>query len=398
MTFTGKDRLNILWLLPALPLPPDNGFKIRVLNLLEPMSAWANITLFVIDTPERLEAYANQISRYGRYIRCLERNHEGSDNASATTGPARPQGPARQIERLVEEDDFDVIILEHLKAASYLPCNFKGVTVLSTHNVETLKHLSFLPLTKGIRSKLWAIRELARYFTLEARIARRVDLCITVSKRDQKCFHMLKWPAKTRVAEVPIGMPIPELGGKQADTNVNNVLAFSGAMGYVSNIDAVMMFCQEVLPRVHRQIPDTKFLVIGRDPPEAIRALASEHVIVTGRVPDVTEYLLKSAVFVSPLRTGGGAKVKILQAMALGLPVVTLPEGARGIDAVDGRDILVANDPEEFSDRIVELLKDRELRLKIGQSGRQLVLSKYDRDAVARDYYRLLQEMCLGRN
>ena len=156
-------------------------------------------------------------------------------------------------------------------------------------------------------------------------------------------------------------------------------MLFTGTIRYFPNKDAVLYFYNEIFPLIKRAIPEVKFYVVGNQPPKNVIKLASSgDVVVTGRVEDVRPYFDKSAVFVCPLRSGSGMQAKILEAMAMGVPVVTTSLGFEALDAVAGRDILVADDPKRFAEEVIRLVKDRDLRQYIAQNARKLVEEKYD--------------------
>jgi glycosyltransferase involved in cell wall biosynthesis len=144
---------------------------------------------------------------------------------------------------------------------------------------------------------------------------------------------------------------------------------------------------------VKEQIPNIRFLVVGRNPPPEVQALQSEHVIVTGTVPDVTPYYQQSHVAVVPLRAGGGTRLKIPEAMALGRPVVSTSVGCEGIDAQSGKHLLLRDDPRQFAEAIIALLNDCDLYANIRRAGRELVVSRYDWDAIAERTLKIYAEL-----
>jgi len=156
-------------------------------------------------------------------------------------------------------------------------------------------------------------------------------------------------------------------------------LLFVGAMQRDLNVDAALYFYQKVFPIIRREMPGAKFYVVGGNPPEALIKMAEgdPSLIVTGFVKDIREYFFKTTVFVSPMLVGGGIIVKNLQAMSCGLPVVTTSIGNEGIEAVQERDIFVADEPGEFAVKVLELLKDSKLRKRVGESGRAFAQKEF---------------------
>ena len=158
-----------------------------------------------------------------------------------------------------------------------------------------------------------------------------------------------------------------------------NTLLFVGTMGYPPNVDAVLYFCNEILPLIERQIPNVKLLVVGKHPTSEILKLGKRmNVYVTGYVRDIIPYYNKVSVSIIPLRAGGGTRLKILESMALGRPVVTTRVGAEGLYVVDQKNIIIADAPSKFAEGVIRLLQDKNFSKEISRNARQAVVSNYD--------------------
>jgi len=169
-----------------------------------------------------------------------------------------------------------------------------------------------------------------------------------------------------------------------------NSLVFSGYFRHYPNVDAMTYFCREILPLVRKTIPDVTLNIVGAHPPPEILQLQKlEGVKVSGYVQDIRPWLDSSSVYVAPLISGWGARIKLLEAWAMGRPVVSTRRGCLGLEAVDGYNVFLANTPEEFASRVVILLKDSELRSKLGTNARRTVEAKYNWDQVASKYVTL---------
>jgi len=148
-------------------------------------------------------------------------------------------------------------------------------------------------------------------------------------------------------------------------------------------VDSLRYFCREILPRIQKRVPDVRLNLVGVRPTRAVRALAvSPSVAVIGRVPDVRPYAAACGAFVVPLRWGSGMRVKILNAMAMGLPVISTPVGAEGIDVTDGEDILLAEAPEAFAEAVVQILTDPTLGARLGMAARRRMETRYSWDVI----------------
>ncbi len=170
-------------------------------------------------------------------------------------------------------------------------------------------------------------------------------------------------------------------------------LMFIGSMEYPPCVDAVLYFCSEILPLIRHAINAMELWIVGGEPRPEVLKLDGSAVHVTGRVEDVVPYYQQSTVCVVPLRAGGGTRLKILEAMALGRPVVSTTIGCEGLDVVDGEHLLIADTPEQFAEKTLRLLRDRQLYQHIAANGRRLVESRYGWDKIAERLMDVYQQM-----
>jgi glycosyltransferase involved in cell wall biosynthesis len=162
---------------------------------------------------------------------------------------------------------------------------------------------------------------------------------------------------------------------------------FTGSMDWLPNEDGMQYFVQQILPRIREAEPDVTLSIIGRAPTPAVKRLADQAGIeVTGRVDDVRPHIAAGAIYIVPLRIGGGTRLKIFEAMAMGKAVVSTTIGAEGLPVTPGHDIVIADDPAEFARSVVDLIRDDAARRRIETAARQLVVERYDWSAVAQDF------------
>ncbi|MBI3287335.1 MAG: glycosyltransferase, partial [Chloroflexi bacterium] len=161
-------------------------------------------------------------------------------------------------------------------------------------------------------------------------------------------------------------------------------LVFTGKMDFRPNVDGVLWFFERVWPRVREQLPEARFVVVGRNPSPRLRALRVDpRAVVTGTVPDVRPYLRQAQLYVVPLRMGGGTRLKVLEAMAMGKPIVSTSLGCEGIDLIPGRELIVADRAEDFSQWVIDLWQDEWRRRELARRARQLVEERYDWRGIA---------------
>jgi glycosyltransferase involved in cell wall biosynthesis len=168
-------------------------------------------------------------------------------------------------------------------------------------------------------------------------------------------------------------------------------ILFVGNYEYAPNVDAALRLATEIFPQVQQLVPQARLWLVGNAPPAALSALANDHIRVTGRVPDVRPYLARASAFVSPLRLGAGIKNKVLEALAMGCPVVGTQISLDGIAVQNGQDALVANGVAMI-DAIVRVLEDQSLRATLSTNGRKLIENRYSWDHVAQEYENLYKK------
>jgi polysaccharide biosynthesis protein PslH len=226
----------------------------------------------------------------------------------------------------------------------------------------------------GLAYRAYAHRELKLRRREELRACHRMDRVLTVSEEDRRALRT-ELPG-LEAAVVPNGVDLERFSPAGEPKGASAV--FVGKMDYRPNVDAVRWFCAEVLPRVRAAVPGFVFTVVGSRPVSAVRELGRlPGVRVTGRVAETRPYVRDAAIAVVPLRAGSGTRLKILEALAMGRPVVSTTLGCEGLDTVDGAHLAVADSPEGFAERVVRLLRHDGERARLGRHGRQLVAERY---------------------
>lgn len=290
---------------------------------------------------------------------------------------------AGEIQKLADRVDFDVVLIEHGSMGMYLkalPARLRERAVWVLHDIDFDKFMRLAHIERRTDTKIraWAHARMMRRW--QPHFASLFDFCVTMSHADRRL--LLSANSSLRVEVSPNGVdtthyrPLPD-GGDAPE------MLFIGNMGYQPNADAAVYFCHEVLPLIRRGVGDAKLWIVGITPGESVRRLDGNGVFVTGGVPDVVPYYERSRVCVVPLRAGSGTRLKILEAMALGRPVVSTSIGCEGLDVTNGEHILIADDAKQFSDHVVKLLNDRALRSRIVTKAREFVVATYDWDVIA---------------
>jgi hypothetical protein len=218
----------------------------------------------------------------------------------------------------------------------------------------------------------------------ERRLGEQFDACSVISGRERSVLE--RFVAKP-IEVIPNGVDLEYFRPSGNDGNGYRPrrLVFTGNMSYGPNVEAVRHLVAEILPRIEREVPGVELYVVGMDPAREVRRLADgQRVIVTGRVDDVRPYLQSAAAAVAPLPVARGLQNKVLEAMAMRVPVIASPAAQAGIDAVPGRDLLVADDAGTFADAVVSVLRDATKRQRYADAGRAYVTANHNWDRVLR--------------
>ncbi len=298
---------------------------------------------------------------------------------------------ARQV---LASREVDVCVADFLAATPNLPAEARAPVVLFEHNVE---HLIWKRLCDS-ETRIWRRallelewRKMRRYEAWACAGSRR-----TVAVSDADRATLAATAPRAQVCAVPTGVDTSYFAPRQAPERPF-ALVFTGAMDWYPNEEAMLRFMETTLPLIRREVPEISLTVVGRNPTPRLRAAAADAgVRVTGTVEDVRPYIAEAAVYVVPLRIGGGTRLKIFEALAMAKPVVSTTIGAEGLPLSPGRHLVQVDEPADFARAVVSLLRHPEERRALGEAGRRLVEEQFSWSQVARRFEIQLTEV-LGR-
>jgi polysaccharide biosynthesis protein PslH len=398
--------MRILWLKSELLHPVDKGGRIRTYQMLRELKRTCKVTYLTLDdgsaAPDAVELskeYADELIRIP---------HRGSRKFSpkfyldlgANIFSPLPYAAAKYrsaaMERRIAEEAVsgrhDLVVCDFLAPAVNFPRKLPIPAVLFQHNVEAMiwrRHYETAP--DGLK-RVYFREQWHRMHDLEKEQCRRFDKVIAVSRDDAETMEREYGVAG--VADVPTGVDTQYFSPSGAIEKSPSEIVFTGSMDWLPNDDAIRWFAGEILPKVSAAVPEATLTIVGRDPLPAVRTLGDEDpaITVTGRVEDVRPFLERAGVFVVPIRIGGGTRLKIFEAMAMGLPVVSTTIGAEGLPLESGNEIIIRDDPAEFAAAVAGLLRDREQAEELGSRGQRAVRERFGWKAAAERF----QEICGG--
>ena len=384
--------MKILWLNANLLLPLDKGGKLRTWHLMRHLASRHDITYVSFCEPDHDPAHREGMLEVCRRVEVVPRadTPKGTLKFQAeaaahlfrrlpyAVGKYRSPAFRRIVQRLLDRERFDLIVCDFLFPAVNLPRRLPCPAVIFTHNVEAEIWRRHAETRKGRIGRALLATQWRRMLRYEGRTLARFDLVLAVSEADRDTFRKLYGnQVSAPVYVVPTGVdtdyfrPLPEVSPDPRH------LVFTGSMDWLPNEDGMLYFVREILPIIRREEPASTFSIIGRAPTPAVRRLAdtTDGVEVTGRVDDVRPHVARGGIYVVPLRVGGGTRLKIFEAMAMGCPVVSTTIGAEGLPVTSGEDIVLADDPQQFAHEVVRLMRDAAARDTLGRAARRTVES-----------------------
>jgi sugar transferase (PEP-CTERM/EpsH1 system associated) len=389
--------VKIAFLCARPPYPPNAGGRIRTFHLLTQISRQHDVTLVTATEADAeevsLDALRAEIPRVdvkairvgaegalGRLVRALR---NPVDPLPFTWARYRRSAFIALVRASLAGKRFDIVHCDHVQIAHALHGLETAPRVLNAHNVESLL-IRRMGEHAGSGWRKAAIAWQARKtLHAECRSFRLFDRCLAVSEEDGA--EIGRMVPGLPVSVVPNGVDVVQFT-PQALADGEPEIVFTGAMDWAPNVDGVTFFAGEILPRIRQRVPSARLSIVGRNPSASlIRRLEGDAVRFTGSVDDVRPYLARARVVVVPLRIGGGTRLKILEAWALGKPVVSTRLGAEGLPAKDGENIALADTPDAFAERTIGLLGDALGGGALGAAGRRLVEERFSWERVTRD-------------
>jgi polysaccharide biosynthesis protein PslH len=375
--------MRILYLCHRFPFPPKRGGKIRPFNMIRHLAKSHEVhvaSLVHDDDDERdaagIEPYCSSFvfdrpSSFGKWASMVGRLPSSSPSAMGYFYSRRLQNA---IDQLLAEKKFDFAFVHCAFVAPYLVGKKNLPRVLDFGDMDSQKWLAYsqvkpFPLNVGFGlegRKMWET---------EKRLAADFDLCTATTQLEHETLQSLGTARATDW--FPNGVDFSYFDKPSADYDSNKIVLL-GRMDYFPNQQATERFAKRIFPLVKKHNPKAEFLVVGANPSQAVKNLAKiEGITVTGTVPDVREYVSGAALTVAPLEIARGVQNKILESLAMEVPVVATATAAKGVDAIPGKHLLVADDDQIFADQVIRIMDSKALRRELGEAGRLRVIDRH---------------------
>lgn len=389
--------MRILFICSSLPYPPNGGGEIRLFNLIKRLSQRHAIEAIAIDHGSVRSDDIDQLKKYCsnvyvapsdkrpkllRWIRVGARLFKGEPFLTKYVVSSDLE---TVINRVTRDRVYDVVHFENSNMARnlrFLHAHQKAKTILSMQNITSIQFYRMFTAEKMLRKKIKYFLTWFPMLSWEPMIAKKFDKIVTVSEVDKIILQALQ--PGLDISVVPNGIDTTvchsSITGKLREKNILIV----GAMDYEPNVDAVMYFYEEIFPVIRKKMPECTLTIVGRNAPLDIQRLRSDRqVIVEANVKELAPYYERALVSAVALRSGGGTRLKILESMAFGTPVVSTSIGCEGLEVKNGHDILVADNPTDFANSVLEIMTSPALWGTISAKARKLVEERYDWDQIS---------------
>lgn len=415
------NRGTILFVMPRLPFPATSGRKTSLYHYCRILSEGLNYRLVVaaiLEGEDRLDSKPSFIDK----LVVLEKpsaTEKMSDilwksflqrKMPMQTSLFWSKKAKKQVDDLIMSEKPDIVIADMVRTTEYIKdadavriadlddrislryarqmendCD--GINPYGAYLGAIPKHLRAILLWNPIK-KTVVNSEIKLLHDYELEIGKKCEATVFVAQREADLFN--QEINQNKAFAIPIGVDTNYFGSVALKENEEEYIGFLGAMGVAHNENAAEHFVKDILPLISVKHSNAKFMIIGGGVQEKLLNLKSDRVVFTGRVDDVREYLRKCKVFVCPMTFGSGIKTKNLEAMAMGIPLVTTSIGAENIGAQNGADWYVADSNEEFAEKVSDLLEDKSLRRSMGVSGKKFVNSNFTWDITKQKFEDLI--------
>jgi glycosyltransferase involved in cell wall biosynthesis len=407
------ERLNILYVSQMPASPPRFGAQARVHGLMTRLARCHDLTAAMLVDDEfdadecrrAMQAYCREVvmvpNPYGREGLTKRLLQLRSLTSTRSFERLRVTLPALQqtLDRVLRARRFDVVNLEfpylgHYALRQAPPGERLPPLVVDSHEIAYDLARQFARAGGNLRRRLYAGANWRKLRREELGIYRNADGVCVCSAADER--RLLNQVPGIRTAVIPNAADLEFYQPRPTDPPPDGrTVVYFGLLSTIPNIDGVVHFVQDIWPRIAKADPEARCKIIGGQPPPSLLTLAGPRVELTGFVSDLRPHLAAAAAVVVPLRLGGGTRLKIVEAMAMGKAIVSTTLGSEGIEAVPGRDLLVEDEPAAFADAVHRLLAESGLAARIGQAARQLAVDRYGWSEAARaleGFYRRILE------
>lgn len=396
--------MKFLFFANRVPYPPYRGDKLKIYNLAKRLAKKHELHLLTFaQTQEDLSYKAELEEVFAKVHFVYLPGWRSAVNCLSALWDARPlqvlyfhsAGMQRKLEEVLAADKFDAIHVQHLRMSPYLAMHGQLPRILDMPDAFSMYWERRMKAQKNPFLKIFETIEQGRVLRYEPVVMNKYELNLVCSPEDKEYLEQKHDIHNIHV--LPNGVDLDTFKAGGHDYGHNHTLLFTGNMDYAPNVDAVGYFVRDVLPLIHTEHPQVKFIIAGQRPVKKVLELASEHVLVTGFIKDLAKTYNDASVVVAPLRFGAGTQNKVLEAMAMGVPVVCSNIGFKGLGIQSGEGAIMQVDKKAFAVSVISLLNSETERRAVGEKGRKVIEARFGWDTVAVQLEQYLQQVASGK-
>ncbi len=381
--------MKFLFFANRVPYPPYRGDKLKIYNLAKRLSKKHELHLLTFaQTKEDLRYKAElekiftkvhfvYLPKWRSAINCLAAVW---DDTPLQVLYFRSAAMSNKLAEVLQNDKFDAIHVQHLRMSPYLADNKTIASILDMPDAFSLYWKRRMKAQKNPFLRIFETIEQKRVLKYE-RIMHKYNMSLVCSTEDLD--YLKEQHNIEHIYLLPNGVDLDTFKAGGHDYSHNHTLLFTGNMDYAPNVDAVQYFVQDILPLIKQQHPQVKFIIAGQRPIKKVLDLASSTVQVTGFIKDLATVYNEASVVVAPLRFGAGTQNKVLEAMAMGVPVVCSNIGYKGLGIQSGQGAIMQTDAQAFANSVIALLNNQSLREATGKQGIDVIHNRFGWDSVA---------------
>lgn len=370
--------MKLLFHANRFPYPPFRGDKLKIYNLALELSKNHELHLLTFLEEEEDLKYLPALEKVFTSIHLVplpkKRAYWGTIKSIWNQLPSQVsyfyhKEMNDKIDDLLATHTFDAVHVQHLRLAPYWQERNDIPRILDLPDAFSLYWQRRVEISSGIKKAFsqWEYKKLKKY----EQVIKAFNLALVCSLEDLK--YLRKEQSLSNVELLRNGVNIEQFPLLPHDYDIENHIIFTGNMDYAPNVDAVLYFHEEIWPMIQQALPETKWIIAGQRPVQKVLDLANENIKITGFVEDMAEVYKKASIVISPLRIGAGTQNKVLEAMAMGVPVVSRHIGFTGLGIEQGEGVLEANASKDFAAACIQLLKSATDRKAIGEAGQQVI-------------------------
>ncbi|RQO31055.1 hypothetical protein DBR32_10135 [Taibaiella sp. KBW10] len=380
--------MKLLFAANRFPYPPYRGDKLKIYNLAKRLSVKHELHLLTFLEDETDLQYLEELKKIFTEIHLVKLPKKQSYwNVLKGIMSTKPLQVAyfesaamhEKVKDLLHQHTYDAVHVQHLRMAQYFEHQYQVPRILDLPDAYSLYWKRRIEATSGFK-KIFNSIEFKRVKKYE-QVLNRFNQTLVCSKEDKNWLEQEQHIHKVGI--LPNGVDTTTFHNIAHDYTQEKTILFTGNMDYAPNVDAVQYFAKEIFPILQQQFPKVKFVIAGQRPVEAVLALQSDSIEVTGFIKDLKEVYKTAAIVVAPLRFGAGTQNKVLEAMAMAVPVVSMNVGFQGLNIESGEGVILATDTTTFIKACSGLLADKAQRQTVGEMGKRVIQTQFDWDVVS---------------